>query len=254
MAKHIRDRVLARRQAAISRKFATTISGFRNHLEELKILLSTADFGNLLHVYVRPNGVIEILPGDLSRSEMRRRMIEEPYNFFGSSFAGYRMAAYQQLPERWAPAPPDIWTDLFMWRKFIAMGGLVFATRAAVTALHFATSERHDATLDERRDENRRFLELIRDPRARSEMLEAARHQLLDRALERDRIWASRVVLEAELKRTQQLLAVKQSEITSMLKSRSWRLTAPLRKLAAHTRRVGAASLGNDPPNQQRRP
>ena len=61
---------------------------------------------------------------------MRRRMIEEPYNFFGLSFAGYRMAACRQLPEGWVPAPPYIWTDLFMWRKFLSLDGAKFATRA----------------------------------------------------------------------------------------------------------------------------
>ena len=32
-------------------------------------LLSAADFGNLLHVSVGPNGAIEILPGDLGLLE-----------------------------------------------------------------------------------------------------------------------------------------------------------------------------------------
>ena len=106
----------------------------------------------------------------------RQRMIDGPYNFFGPTFAGYRLEAYRRLPEGWAPAPPGIWTDLFMWRKFLVTEGLVFATRAAITALHFGTPERHGATLDERQDENHRFLERIRDRRSRNEIVETAWH------------------------------------------------------------------------------
>jgi glycosyltransferase involved in cell wall biosynthesis len=182
---------------------------FPNHLEEMELLLSTVDFGNLLHTYVRPDGLIQIVPGDLGRPEIRQRMLEGPYNFFGLSFAGYRMAAYRRLPERWSPAPPDVWTDLFMWRKFLAADGMKFGTRAAVTALQFATPERVNATLKERQEESRKFLGLIRDPIARSDIVESAWHSLLNNALEKDR------------------------EVRLILGSNSWRLTAPFRKLAA---------------------
>ena len=232
-----RDRVLAEASGRNIAQICDDDLWFPNHLEELKTLLSTADFGNLLHVYVRPDSVIKILPGDLSRSEMRRRMIEERYNFFGLSFAGYRMAAYQQLPERWAPAPPDIWTDLFMWRKFLSLDGAKFATRAAVTALHFATPEREGATLEERQNESREFLARIRNPAARNDMVESAWHSLLDRDLEAEATVATLTAEQAQLKtklnQTRQQLEAKENEVSAMLRSRSWRLTAPLRKLAA---------------------
>ena len=44
--------------------------------------------------------------------------------------------------------------------------------------------------------------------------------------------------LEGDLKPTQQLLAARKNQVTSMLRSRSWRLTAPLRKIAILTRRI----------------
>lgn len=258
-----RDRVLAKASGSKVAIISDDDLWFPNHLEEMERLLSAADFGNLLHVYVRPDGAIELLPGDLGQPEMRQRMIDGPCNFFGLSFAGYRLEAYLRLPEGWAPAPPDIWSDLFMWRKFLAMEGLMFATRAAVTALHFATPERQGASLNERQTENRRFLGLIRDPRARKEITEAAWHSLLDRTLESDRV-ASRCTAEQSqmaseisamrVERTQMMLKVNslqtnlalvtssrdelQTEVGRLRSSTSWRLTAPLRRLATLARRV----------------
>jgi glycosyltransferase involved in cell wall biosynthesis len=261
-----------------------------NHLEEMERLLSVVDFGNLLQVHVRPNGAVEIALGDLGLEEIRQRMMNDRYNFFGLSVAGYRLEAYRQLPEGWAAAPPDIWTDLFMWRKFLAVDGATFGTRAAVTALHFATPERHDATLEERRNESSEFLKRIRDPFSRNEIVEAAWHSLLARALEsadvtanflaeqiqmklaidnlqadnarlstsrsalrqkltqarisRERLKNSQGTLKTKIKRARRRLKHKENV---MRRSRSWRLSVPLRKLAARLsnafrerRRVGA--------------
>ena len=245
-----RDRVLAEASGCNIAQICDDDLWFPNHLQELMILLSTADFGNLLHVYVRPNHSIEILLGDLSRLEMRRRMIEESYNFFGLSFAGYRKAAYQQLPERWAPAPPDIWTDLFMWRKFLSLDNAKFATRAAITALHFATHEREHATLEERQNESREFLARIRNTVARNDIVEMAWHSLLDRALEAEAtaaaltgeqaglkttaatLKANQARLKTKLDQTRRRLKAKENKVNAMRSSRSWRLTAPLRTLS----------------------
>jgi glycosyltransferase involved in cell wall biosynthesis len=182
-----------------------------NHLAEMETLLSAADFGNVLHVHIHPGDVIEVVPGDLGRPETRRRMRMERFNIFGPTCAGYRMDAYRRLPEGWAPAPPDIWTDLHMWRKFLAMEEFAFATRAAVTALHFATPDRLDVPIEQREKENRGYLERIRDARQRDEIVQAA--------------WRS-------------LHAATQAELDGMVQSRSWRLTAPLRALTARIGRL----------------
>ena len=78
---------------------------FPNHLSELEILLSNADFGNLLHVFVHPDGSVAILPSDIGLPELRQRMLAEKFNLFGPSVAGYRLEAYRRLPEGWSPAP-----------------------------------------------------------------------------------------------------------------------------------------------------
>jgi glycosyltransferase involved in cell wall biosynthesis len=215
---------------------------FPDHLAELDILLAKADFGNLLHVYLHFGGRVEILPGDLGLPAMRERMLGERFNLFGPTVAGYRLAAYRALPEGWSPAPPDIWNDLHMWRKFLRMENFVFSTRAVVSALVFSTPHRHDVTLAQREVENRSYLERIRDPAGRNEIVEAAWHSLLDRHLQSERqllvLGAARDGLAAELARTTALVAAREDEMNYMRGSRSWRLTAPLRKSFAFAARL----------------
>ena len=64
-------------------------------------------------------------------------MLETHYNFANITDVAYSMDAYRRLPEGWAPAPPDIWTDLHMWRKFLRCEGLRFAALFKTTTLFF---------------------------------------------------------------------------------------------------------------------
>jgi hypothetical protein len=236
-----------------------------SHLAEMNVLLCTADFGNLLHVFVRPDGTIDVLADDLGRAETRRRMCTETFNIFSPTYAGYRMEAYRRLPEGWTPAPPGIWSDLHMWRKFLAIEDFTFATRMAITALHFATFERLDVTLDQRERENRRYFDRIRDRRHLEEMVHAAWRSLIDRIardevqiaavaasrsaleVERDKLQAAHNAMTAEVSRTMaahdaaltenaalaKSLATVQADLDHMIASKCWRLTAPLRAITA---------------------
>jgi succinoglycan biosynthesis protein ExoW len=277
-----RHQALARSEACHVAHIGDDDLWFPDHLAEMDILLSQADFGNLLHVYVHPGDRIELLTDDLGRPETRRRMLNEPFNIFGMSHAGYRLDAYRRLPQGWAPAPPDVWSDLHMWRKFLAMDGLTCATRAVVTALHFAAPQRTDVTLEQRLAENYAFLDRIRDPRQRDAIVQAAwlsaidkvvRHEERIEALARehgdlaarlDRMTTERDAfrvdsegqsaarsgqesalgeatgerdrLQTEVDRLAAALAQTQSDLDRLVRSKSWRLTAPLRVLLAKAR------------------
>ena len=159
---------------------------FPNHLSEMQVLLSEFDFGNLLLASVRRDGSVELTPGDLARPHTRRRMLDEKYNFFGPTHAGYRLDAYRRLTQGWAPAPPDLWTDLHMWRKFLAIDGLKLATRAMVTSLTLAALARRDTTFEQRIAENRAWLARIRVPHEREAIERAAWQSLLETIAARD--------------------------------------------------------------------
>ncbi len=182
---------------------------FPAHLEELEKLLQTADFGHVMHVWVKPDESMEMLPFDLAIPELRQRMLDEKFNRFGFSVCGYRLEAYRRLAEGWAPGQKGLWPDLNMWRKFLRRDDFKFGTRMAVTALVLAAGFRKQLSFEERAKESRKWLDRIFDERERAKIVEAA--------------WRSAVRKELQA----------ESEIERILNSDSWRVTKPLRSAKA---------------------
>ena len=136
-----------------------------NHLSELEKLLSDYDFGNLLHVFIDLDGVIRTHPYDLADPAVRMKMLTEKFNFFGPSVAGYRRSVYEQLPVGWSPAPEDLWADLYMWRKFLALPDIKVATRFAVTSVILPTTPYHgEKSVAERCQDMSNWLQVIQSP------------------------------------------------------------------------------------------
>lgn len=109
-----------------------------NHLAALGALLEDADFATLPQLRIYPGGKIRHRHrGDLADPSIRRRMLTETWNFFGPTEAGYRLSAYRGLEAGWSPAPPDLPTDLFMWRKFLRDERLRFVTGFTASSLKF---------------------------------------------------------------------------------------------------------------------
>lgn len=151
---------------------------FPDYLTELAALLAHADFGNLPQTELSPGGDIGVHAADLGHPVVRRKMLEEKWNMAGPTFVGYRLSTYHQLPEGWSPAPTDIWTDLYMWRKFLAVPGSRFATRFSVQGIKLSAETRQTLTLAERASETAAFASRISDPLVRSQFQIKALEQL----------------------------------------------------------------------------
>ncbi|HEX6119472.1 MAG TPA: glycosyltransferase family A protein [Dongiaceae bacterium] len=138
-----------------------------NHLTEMAILLRAAYFGHISMVWLMPDETLDVARQDLTDPAIRQRMLTENWNLFGPTTAGYRLSAYRDLPDGWSPAPREIASDLFMWRKFLARPELRVGTRYAITSAHFATPHRQDWPLAQREAEQRRWAERLADPALR---------------------------------------------------------------------------------------
>ncbi|WP_445191239.1 glycosyltransferase family 2 protein [Sphingomonas sp. Tas61C01] len=170
---------------------------FPRHLAELRLLLSEVDFGNLLQCEIFPDGRPKILFGDLASAKMRRAMLTDLVSFFGPSCAGYRRAAYDRLPVGWSPAPPGIWSDLYMWRKFLAVAEVRAATRFSIEAAKIESPVRHHMTMEARAAETAALAERIGTADGRADIranalrnaiwVRAARHTPTSSARERAR-------------------------------------------------------------------
>lgn len=207
-----------------------------NHLAEMRQLLADFEFGQLPSIRTTPDGLHRIAADDLSDPAVQRRMMGETFNIFGPTAAGYRMETYRRLPVGWSPAPAGLFTDLFMWRKFLALPEIAAGTRfGAATSLHFATSLRKDWTLEQRRSEIARHARIIASPGDRDRLLQAAWRQT-QRDLQglRDLAEAPQPTVEADDTRIHRLearCAAACAELAAMRMSTSWRLTAGLRSI-----------------------
>ncbi|WP_417677424.1 glycosyltransferase family 2 protein [Roseibium sp.] len=230
-----------------------------NHLSELECLLRACDFGNLLHADIHPDGSVNVHIGKLEDPDTRNRMLTEKWNFFGPSSAGYRLAAYRSLPAGWSPAPDDIWTDLHMWRKFLACEGLTVGTRYSVQCIKIPDSMRKETTLAERLEETKRLAEKYASPRAQQDFQTSCFNLILSaelkkrtKSLEKQLLQQQKLIrglkrknekigiLEAKLHKVNTLkkskslqLKEKVAELKSIRSSMSWRLTAPFRDIAS---------------------
>ncbi len=137
---------------------------FGDHLARLAQLLERADFVSLPQITIREEGFASPSGGDLVDAETRARMRDQVYNFFGPSECGYRLAAYKALPIGWSPAPPDLPTDLFMWRKFLAQDGLRFRTGFVVTSLKLSAQHWKEQPLERRAAVLADFATRLEDP------------------------------------------------------------------------------------------
>lgn len=212
---------------------------FPEHLSELERLMQTCDFGNLLQAEILPDGNFKVHFGDLADADTRRRMVETRWNFFGPSTVGYSLKAYQSLDVGWSPAPPDFWTDLFMWRKFLVRSDFTFATRPTVQCIKPSAVHRKNMTLAERQSETAALVERFADPAERQNFQTACNEHLIGDLKSESRRHADNAARQAQTVSAQQgKIRQLQAELDqlnqrhdTLLASTSWKMTAPLRAI-----------------------
>lgn len=116
---------------------------FPHHVATMKRLLEDADFAHTIHNEIGL-GEERFVPkkfiyADISSTETVQAMLNPkvPCNFFGLTFAAHTRDAYNRLEEGWTATPEGIWTDLYMWRKFLRTSWCRCVSYLGVTALHF---------------------------------------------------------------------------------------------------------------------
>ena len=156
-----RDVVLQSARSKYVAQLADDDLWFPDYLSEMSALLETVHFGNLIQSNLGEDGKIDVYPGVLDDIRTRSRMLAKKWNFFGPSFAGYHLSTYRELPVGWSPAPETLPTDLYMWRKFLACGDLIFGTRFSVQGAKLGANRRLNLSLDARGAEHARTATLF---------------------------------------------------------------------------------------------
>jgi glycosyltransferase involved in cell wall biosynthesis len=131
----------------------------RGHLASLVKLLKQHDFGHMVQINVHGPEEFVVYGGSLAEPGCWRKVRDGQAAFFGLTVGGHRMSAYRALPLGWSPAPPDIYTDQFMWRKFLRQPGLRFASCIEASSIHIISPLRTDWTAEQRVAELRNLFE-----------------------------------------------------------------------------------------------
>jgi glycosyltransferase involved in cell wall biosynthesis len=133
------------------------------HVEAVLEALRESDFVHARGVTIRPDQSIEVLPGDFAVPGVRERLSER-WNFIPLSGGAHSRAVYERLPGGWETTPPDVWTDLHMWRRLLALPGCRATSTGLPTVLTFPSLLRRDRSLAERETELGQWAARLAEP------------------------------------------------------------------------------------------
>lgn len=175
-----RDPIIRESRAKFVCQIADDDIWFPNHLAEIGSLLNGCDFGHTIQTDAAPGG--RLLPhlGDITDPRIASRMIDEKFNLFGPTAAGYRTEAYLKLEDGWTAAPQDIWSDLHMWRKFLRHDAVRCASRFSFTNLRIAATRHEELSIDEREHINMDWWQRVSNPVVLDQLIQSlTKHSLL---------------------------------------------------------------------------
>jgi len=197
----------------------------RDHVEQMLRLLEDADFAHSAPFVVARDGSLLFHPIDVAWPDFQALLLRGSWNAIVLTGAAHTLEAYRRLPHGWRPAPPDVWTDLYMWRQFLALRGFSGRTGTRITHLHFPDQYRRDLSVAERIVEIESWWSRMQRPSFADELARDAGVVVLQKA----------VALEARVHELKGVLRETQSTRWWRLRTRlatSW----PLRALLSRRR------------------
>ena len=96
---------------------------FPDHVATMAELLTEADFAGGMQGRFHPDGWIYGQACNLALRQYRSPKTKLGIKL-GLSSGAHTLAFYRRLPEGWRPAPPDVFTDQYMWRQILRHAGL----------------------------------------------------------------------------------------------------------------------------------
>jgi glycosyltransferase involved in cell wall biosynthesis len=137
----------------------------QDHLERMAAQLEAADFCHSLMTWVDSDGFVYFQRGDLRHPHIVARTLGEvPFNVLAPGAAAHRRDSYLRLPVGWATRPAGWWSDLWMWRKWLAQDWVRIAVEPSATYLHMPEQARRDWAPVQRMQESAHWYFRSRSP------------------------------------------------------------------------------------------
>lgn len=236
------------------------------HVEDLLKLLESANFAQSRGGHIDAEGQLSLYATDLSDPDcVAWHLGPEQRNATSFTGAAHSREFYLQVADPWQTTPTGEWPDHFQWKKLMRHPAFVGATSKRMTALQFPShlEGREDWTPQARQAELLEWAELVASPQGQARIDELC-YQAAWRDLAKTRVAHDRLLDElrdaytqlaqahqdaaalqmdiAELRSSKRRLrqdnarltrkaAKAQDRLAQIESSRSWRLTAPLRRL-----------------------
>ncbi len=161
------------------------------HVDTLREALVEADFAHTLPLTFDGEGHAGAMLFDASHPGNRACM-ERHRIGFGLASAGHTLEAYRRLPHGWRPAPPEVASDLHMWRQFMDASARIHSLFRP-TVLNFGAPFRRDWSAARRAQELASWMPMLQS----SEAERRVAHLALDAA---GRRYGAGLALHCELR------------------------------------------------------
>ena len=92
------------------------------HLETMATYLQTCDFVHPRPTFFSPNGKISFIQSGIENPKVRAwHSLNPPWNSISLTGTVHTRQSYLMLKQGWDAGPKHLWTDLYMWVKFLAV-------------------------------------------------------------------------------------------------------------------------------------
>jgi hypothetical protein len=195
------------------------------HVADLSAMLEDLDFVQSRNGYLDPEGRVHLWPGDLADPAFVEALCLDryPYSFVSITGTAHTVDYYRRADRPWATTPPGQYPDHHQWRRMFAAAAPRAATSGRMTALQFPShlAGRSAWTAEARLTELRTWADVVSAPGAQERVDGLVADAGWDDVL---RITLSEQYWLRTTHATQEVL-------DRLRASRSWRWTAPLRRL-----------------------
>jgi GalNAc5-diNAcBac-PP-undecaprenol beta-1,3-glucosyltransferase len=141
------------------------------HVETLLAALHDSDWAHTIPAWLLPDGQVGVNIVDLADGFYRGRMLTETHPPSpGLSQTGHTRALYEQLPRGWNAAPPELPTDVHMWRQILAIDWVRPRSVPSLTAISFPSPARPGWAPERRAEELGRWAAKLAAPSGRVEL------------------------------------------------------------------------------------
>lgn len=142
-----------------------------HHVATVAGALAEADWAHTIPAWLLPDGEVGVNILDLADTFYREWMFREPHPPSpGLSQAGHTRALYDVLPLGWNPAPPELPTDVHMWRQILAVDWVRPRSVPAFTAISFPSPPRREWSAEQRAEELGRWAATLAEPEGQRDL------------------------------------------------------------------------------------